>query len=73
MNIERQIKKFCVSNDISLSELARRLNKSPQALSQKIARGTFSLKDLQEIAVVTGCTLECNLVLANGEKITFSD
>ena len=73
MSIDRQIKKVCVSNDISLSELARRLNKSPQALSQKIARGTFSLKDLQEIAVVTGCTLECNLVLANGEKITLSD
>lgn len=73
MSIDRQIKKVCVSNDISLSELARRLNKSPQALSQKIARGTFSLKDLQAIAVATGCKFECNLVLTNGEKIALSD
>lgn len=69
MNIDEPLKKLCVVNGISLSELARRLNKSPQALSQKIARGTFSVSDLDEIAMVTGCKLECSFVLSNGESI----
>lgn len=73
MRIDEQIKMLCVSNGISLSELARRLNKSPQALSQKIARGTFSVSDLDEIAMVTGCKLECAFVMINGEKIKIND
>lgn len=73
MQINEQLKILCVSNDISLAELARRLNKSPQALSQKIARGSFSVQDLDEIAMVTGCKLECNFVMPNGEKIKIAD
>ena len=73
MNIDEQLKKLCIVNGISLSELARRLNKSPQALSQKIARGSFSIADLDEIAMVTGCKLECNFVMLNGEKIKIND
>ncbi len=69
MRLGGQLKQLCVSNEISVSELARRLNKSPQALSQKIVRGTFSIEDLEEIAIVTGCKLECNFILMNGEKI----
>lgn len=73
MRIDNQLKQLCTSNEISLSELARRLNKSPQAFSQKMARGSFSLKDLDEIAMVTGCKLECNFLMPNGEKIKFVD
>ncbi len=69
MKIDEQLKLLCLNSDISLSELARRLNKSPQALSQKMSRGSFSLDDLDEIAMVTECRLECNFVLRNGEKI----
>lgn len=73
MRIDEQIKILCVSNDISLAELARRLNKSPQALNQKLARGSFSIQDLDEIAMVTGCKLECNFVMPNGTKIKIAD
>lgn len=73
MRIEESLKILCIDNGISLSELARRLDKSPQALSQKISRGTFSISDLDEIAMVTGCKLECNFVLMNGEKIKIND
>lgn len=73
MIIAEQLKKLCVVCGISLSELARRLNKSPQALSQKIARGTFSIVDLDEISMVTGCKLECNFVIPNGEIIKIID
>ena len=69
MRIDEQIKILCIKLDLNLSELGRRLNKTPQAFSQKIKRGNFTIDDLQEIAMVTGCKFECNLILANGEKI----
>lgn len=69
MRIDDQIKILCVKSDVSISEIGRRLNKSPQAFSQKIKRGSITIEDLLDIAMVTGCKLECNFVLPNGEKI----
>lgn len=69
MQINDSIKLFCVKYGISLSELARRLNKSPQAFFQKVQRGTLTLDDLEEIAMVTGCKLDCSFVMSNGEKV----
>ena len=69
MLLYEQIKLLCVKNGISLSELARRLNKSPQAFLQKLHRGTFSLDDLEDIAVVTGCKLNCCFIMPNDEMV----
>jgi transcriptional regulator with XRE-family HTH domain len=73
MQVDNRIKVFCAEYGISVSELARRLNKSPQAFIQKLNRGTLSLNDLNEIATVTGCQLECNLVLSSGQKVKIND
>lgn len=72
MRIEEPIKIVCVKNDLSKAEIARRLGISPQAFSQKLKRGTFSINDLDNIAVVTGCKLECSFVLASGERISIT-
>lgn len=69
MRIDEQIKILCIKCDLNISEIGRRLNKTPQAFSQKIKRGNFTIDDLQEIAMVTGCKFECSFVLPNGEKI----
>ncbi|NMA34659.1 MAG: XRE family transcriptional regulator [Clostridiaceae bacterium] len=69
MRIDEQIKILCIKSDLTISEIGRRLNKTPQAFSQKIKRGNFTIDDLSEIAMVTGCKLECSFVLPNGEKI----
>lgn len=69
MRIEEQVKILCAKTNLSSSEIGRRLNKSPQAFSQKIKRGSFSVEDLQDIAIVTGCKLECAFVFPDGEKI----
>lgn len=69
MRIEEPIKLICVKNDLTQAEIARRLGVSSQAFSQKIKRGTFSVSDLDNIAIVTGCKLECNFILPSGEKI----
>ena len=54
---------------MTISEIGRRLDKTPQAFSQKIKRGKFTIDDLEDIAMVTGCKLECSLILPDGEKI----
>ena len=69
MRIDEQLKKVCVKNNVSFSEIARRLNKSPQAFSQKIKRGNFTIDELKDIAIVTGCKVECSLVFPDDERI----
>ena len=69
MRIESQLKKICARTDLSVSEIARRLDKSPQAFSQKVKRGNLSIDDLNDIALVSGCRLECAFVFQDGERI----
>ena len=37
MRIDEQLKMLCLKSDMSLAEMARRLNKTPQAFNQKIS------------------------------------
>ena len=69
MRLEEAIKIVCVKNELTIAESARRLSVSPQALGQKLKRGKLSVADIDSIATVCGCRLECNFVLAGGEKI----
>ncbi len=69
MSIEQNIKILCVKNEISLAQLAKRLNMSPQSFNQKLKRESFSLDDLKSIAIVTNCQFDCSFVLASGDKI----
>ncbi|MCH3918279.1 MAG: XRE family transcriptional regulator [Spirochaetia bacterium] len=69
MRIDKQLKILSVKTDLSLTEIGKRLDKSPQAFSQKIKRGTFTIDELEDIAMVTGCKLECFFTLPNGDKI----
>jgi len=69
MRIDEQLKMLCIKTNLSLSEIGRRLNKSPQAFIQKVKRGNFTVDELQDIAMVTGCKLECNFVYPDGSKI----
>ena len=62
MRIDDELKILAVKTDMTITEMGRRMDKSPQAFSQKIKRGTFTLDDLQEIAMATGSTFECAFV-----------
>ena len=50
MTISEQIKVLCVRSNISMAELARRIGVSPQSLSAKMKRESFTISDLEEIA-----------------------
>ena len=70
MRIDEQLKTLCVKSNISLAEMARRQNKTPQAFNQKIKRGNFSVDELIDIALVSGCEFKCEFVYSNGDKVT---
>ena len=60
-------------DDTTITEIGRRLDKSPQAFSQKCKRNNFTIAELQDIAMVTGCRLECAFVFPNGNRIELGD
>ena len=69
MTSSEQIRVLCVRTGVSLSELARRLNQSPQNFNAKLKRNTVTQEDLNRIAGVLGVTYEQYFVLANGDRV----
>ena len=69
MTDAEQIKILCVRKNISLAELARLTGQSPQNLSSKLKRESFTVNDLEKIADAVGVIYEHNFVLENGERI----
>ena len=73
MRIDKQLRVLGIKTELSMAEIGRRLNKSPQAFNQKIKRGNFSIDDLENIAIVTGCIFSCAFILPTGDRIEFGD
>ena len=69
MTTSEQIRVLCVRAGISLSELARRIDKTPQNFNAKLKRNTVTQEELNQIAKVLGATYEQYFVLPNGEQI----
>lgn len=69
MNTSEQIRVLCVRTGVSLSELARRINQSPQNFNAKVKRNTVTQDELNRIANALGVTYEQYFVLSNGEKV----
>ena len=69
MTTSEQIRVLCVRTGVSLSELARRINQTPQNFNAKLKRGTISEKELLQIADKLGIKYEQSFILPNGEKI----
>ncbi len=69
MTTSEQIKVLCVRSGVSLSELARRINQTPQNFNAKLKRNTVTQNELNQIAEALNVTYEQYFVLANGELI----
>lgn len=69
MTTSGQIRVLCVRAGISLSELARRIDQTPQNFNAKLKRNTVTQEELNQIAKVLGATYEQYFVLPNGEQI----
>lgn len=63
MDIVEYIKLCCVKkNDISLRQVAINAGISPQNLSNKIAKGSFYLRDIKNIAAALNADLEIQFI-----------
>lgn len=69
MTTSEQIRVLCVRTGISLSELARRINQTPQNFNAKLKRNTVTQNELNQIAQVLNVSYEQYFVLADGELI----
>ena len=69
MTTSEQIRVLCVRSGISLSELARRINQTPQNFNAKLKRNTVTQDELIQIAQVLNATYEQYFVLPNGDKV----
>lgn len=54
----KQIRMIMIMRDISVNELAKRLNTSPSNMTNKFKRDNFSENELREIANALNCKLD---------------
>ena len=69
MTVVEQIRVLCVRSNVSLAELARRMNQTPQNFNAKLKRNSLSQKELELAAKALGATFEQYFVLPNGDKV----
>ena len=62
MNIEKEIRKILLDEDIEIKELARRLNTSQQNISAKLKRNNFTTRDIEKILNVLGYELKIQFI-----------
>ena len=69
MNNSEQIRVLCAIRGISLAELARRINQTPQNFNAKLKRNTVTQEELEHIARVLEAHSEHYFLLENGERV----
>lgn len=69
MKTSELIRVLCVRKNVSISELARRINQTPQNFSAKLKRNTITQSELLQIAQVLGVKYEQYFLLEDGEFI----
>jgi len=69
MTTAEQIKVLCVRKNISLSELARKIDESPQNFSSKLKRNTITDNEIEKICEQLNVKYRKYFALPNGEVI----
>ncbi len=69
MKSSDMIKELCEKENISVSELARRIGQSPQNFGKKMKRDTVTFDEMVQIADTLGVVYEQAFVLKGGRKI----
>lgn len=69
MTTSDMIRTLCEKQNISLAELCRRIDQTPQNFNKKLKRGTVSFEEMMAIAEALGVEYEQAFVFPDGEKI----
>ena len=70
MTTSDMIRELCEKKNISLAELCRRIDQTPQNFNKKLQRGTVSFEEMVKIAKVLDVQYEQAFVLPDGQKIS---
>ncbi|MDD3222724.1 MAG: helix-turn-helix transcriptional regulator [Lachnospiraceae bacterium] len=68
LEIQKKIKMACAYKEISLAELARAIDYTPQAFNQRMRTGKFSDDELHRIAKALNATYTSCFTFADGTK-----
>lgn len=63
------IRELCRKQNISMSELARRIGQSRQNLYKKLRRDTLTIDELKQISDALGAKFEQSFTLPSGEQL----
>lgn len=69
MTTSNMIRTLCEKQNISLAELCRRIDQTPQNFNKKLKRGTVSFEEMMAIAEALGVEYKQAFVLSDGERI----
>ena len=69
MTIEQKINMAIAYRGISQAALARQIGMTPSNFNQKLKRGTFSMEELEQIAVALGAVYTANFIFPDGTRI----
>ncbi|MCO4626066.1 helix-turn-helix domain protein [Streptococcus infantarius subsp. infantarius] len=73
MTTAEMIKELCEQTNISVSELARRIDQTPQNFNKKLQLETVTLDELKAITDVLGVKFEQAFILPEGNEIKISN
>ena len=73
MTTAEMIKELCEQTNISVSELARRIDQTPQNFNKKLQLETVTLDELKAISDVLGVKFEQAFILPEGNEIKISN
>lgn len=71
--MSKKIKHLLIEKDITITQLARLLGTKPQNLTNKLSRGNFNEKTLQEIAKVLNCKFEAKFIIKDDQGNTIKE
>lgn len=68
--VSEKIRILLIKRKMTMSELADKIEVTPQNLSNKLSRDNFSEKEMQEISKALGCNLNISFKMEeSGEEI----
>lgn len=59
----------CEANDMTLTELAKKLGTTQQALSKRLKTGKFTQEELHNIASLLNCKIDTSWILPNNTRL----
>lgn len=68
MSMSKKIKHLLIEKNITITQLAKLLDTTPQNLTNKLSRDNFKEKNLQQIADVLNCKFEAKFIIEDEQS-----